>query len=155
MTETLQPIRTRGESFAADIPADLVEADRVLTSYGLWATSRRGGSGPGTLDRQYIREADRAESLEAYQRRRQYVPRDVALGAREAMDAQRALARVADRERVVLAILYVPRRIPVAVQLRMLRIPPALSQQRHLAGLRMFDTLHRLVREAGARRWNI
>lgn len=71
----------------------------------------------------YIREADRKESLEAYQRRRAHVPGEPMLSSAEALVAQRSLARVADRERVVLTVLYVPKRLPVAAQLRILRIP--------------------------------
>ena len=48
-------------------------------------------------------------------------------------------------ERAVLAVLNVPRRMPVDQQFRLLRLPPRLTQQRHLSGLRMFDNLRRLV----------
>jgi hypothetical protein len=51
----------------------------------------------------------------------------------------------------VLTILYVPQRLPPQAQLRILRIPAQLSQVRHLAGLRMFDNLHRLVTMKGTR----
>lgn len=63
----------------------------------------------------------------------------------DALICQRALARVPDRERVVLAVLYIPRRTPPEVQLRILRIPPQLSQQRHLLGLRIFNNMRRLL----------
>jgi hypothetical protein len=60
------------------------------------------------------------------------------LTAQDALICQRALARVSDAERVVLAVLYVPRRITAEQQLRMLRIPPRISRDRHLCGLRQF-----------------
>ena len=63
----------------------------------------------------------------------------------EALVCQRALARVADRERMVLSVLYIPRRLPPEAQLRLLRIPPQLSQQRHLAGLQIFDNWRRVL----------
>lgn len=134
------------ESFAADIPDDLREADDVLTRYGRWATARSRNSAPATLDRMYIREADARESLEAYQRRRAYVPSDPPMETRDALVAQRALARVADQERIVLTVLYVPARLPINVQLRVLRIPPRLCRTRHVAGLRQFRNVHAVMR---------
>jgi len=132
--------------FAADIPADLREADDLLTRYGRWATTSGRGSKPATLDRMYIREADRKESLEAYQRRRAHVPGEPLMPTADALVVQRALAQVADHERIVLTVLYIPhRRLPVQVQLRLLRIPPKLCRTRHLAGLRQFRNLHAVM----------
>src|SRR5574343_320673 len=133
------------ENFAADIPPDLARADDLLARYGRWATSYGSRKSAPTLDRMFIREADRKESLEAYQRRRAHVPAEPLMSTDEALLAQRALARVADRERIVLTILYVPRRQPVHVQMRALRITPQLSQIRHRSGLRMFRHLHDVV----------
>lgn len=131
---------------AAEIPPALRQADETLAQYGRWATTHGGrGSRPATLDRCYIREADRRESLEAFQRRREHVPDDPLMPTPEALVAQRALARVPDVERIVLAILYIPGRLPPQAQLRILRIPPQLSRVRHLAGLRMFDNLCRIA----------
>lgn len=139
--------RSTNLSIAADIPPDLADADRTLQAYGRWATthSGRGGRGGVTLDRMYRREADARESLEAYQRRRSHVPTEALMETADALLAQRALQRVPDRERIVLSILYVPRRLPPQAQLRLLRIPPQLSQVRHLAGLRMFLNIHRVL----------
>lgn len=139
----MRPVRDRGQSFAADIPRDLIDADQTLQNYGRWATtSGRGGICAHTLERQYLREADKKESLEAYLRRRSFVPADPLMNTREALRAQRALARVPDRERIVLTILYVPQRLPIHAQLRILRIPPSLCRSRHIVGLRMFANLH-------------
>src|SRR5574343_1890295 len=130
------------ENFAADIPPDLAKADELLSRYGRWATSYGSRKGAPTLDRMYLREADRKESLEAWKRRREHVPADPLMATPDAMLVQRALSRVADRERVVLTVLYIPRRQPVHAQMAALRITPQLSQIRHLSGLRMFKHLH-------------
>ena len=50
-----------------------------------------------------------------------------------------------DVERAVLTVLYVPQRMPVEQQLRLLRVPPRLCRERHLRGLQMFSTLWRLT----------
>lgn len=136
------------ENIAADIPEALRAADRLLSEYGRWAVTRSRNR-PATVDRKFIREADRSESLEAYIRRRQAIPQSPLMPVQQAMQVQRALARVPDRERIVLAILYVPRKISAAKQLEILRIPPKLSRVRHLAGLRMFDNLYRMAQLAG------
>lgn len=133
------------ENFAADIPPELRRADDLLTRYGRWATSYGARKGAPTLDRMFIREADRKESLEAWQRRREHVPHDHLMPTPDAMLVQRALARVADRERVVLSILYIPRRQPVHMQVAALRLTPSLCRIRHLSGLRMFRHLHDVV----------
>lgn len=134
------------ESFAADVPEALRDADKLLTDYGRWAVTRSRNR-PATVDRQFIREADRRESLEAYQRRRETIPNPL-MPMQQAMLVQRTLARVADRERIVLAVLYVPRKLSVENQMAILRIPPQLSRVRHLAGLRMFDNLYRVASNA-------
>lgn len=129
----------RLENFAADVPEDLLDADSLLTQYGRWAVARGGGR-PATLDRMYIREADRKESLEAYMRRRETIPNPI-MPTQSALAVQRALARVPERERIVLGVLYVPRKASVAEQLQIRRIPASLARIRFLAGLRIFDTI--------------
>ncbi len=133
------------ENFAADIPPELARADDLLTQYGRWATSYGARKVAPTLDRMFIREADRKESLEAYQRRRAHVPGEALMPTPDAMNVQRALARVPDVERIVLCMLYIPRRQPVHVQVAALRITPSLCRIRHLSGLRMFKNLHDVV----------
>src|SRR5574337_1019453 len=78
------------ENFAADIPPELRRADDLLTRYGRWATSYGARKGAPTLDRMFIREADRKESLEAWQRRREHVPHDPLMPTPDAMLVQRA-----------------------------------------------------------------
>jgi hypothetical protein len=121
----------RRVNIAADVPPDLQAADEALSAYGRWAADRDSRRTCGSAEGRY-----RAESWHAVEDRR--TPRQIGLTLQDALVCQRALARVADCERVVLAVLYVPRRVPAEVQLRMLRIPPQISQQRHLLGLRMF-----------------
>lgn len=129
-------------NFAADIPRELQRADELLTRFGRWATAYGRNSAPHTLDRMHIREADPKESLEAYMRRRAHVPAEPMMPAPEAMGVQRALAKVSDRERIVLTVLYVPQRLPIQAQLRILRIPPSLCRVRHQNGLREFSHWH-------------
>lgn len=128
----------RRMNIAADIPPDLADADERLTAYGRWAADRDTQRRCGSAERLY-----RAESWQALENRR--APRPLSTTLAQALACQRALARVADLERVVLAILYVPRRMPPDQQLRLLRIPPQLSQQRHLAGLRQFRVWHGIL----------
>lgn len=127
-------------NIAADIPADLADADEVLTRYGRWASDCDGRAKHrcGSAERAY-----RAEGRYGIESRRN--PGPVIMPAAEAMACQRALARVADQERIVLAVLYVPKRLHPEAQLRMLRIPPKLSQERHLRGLRMFWNILKIM----------
>ena len=122
-------------NIAADIPASLSDADELLRRYGRWAMHRHRKQRCASAEGQYHappNEDDRE-------------PREELLLNVDALACQRALARVPDRERVVLAILYVPNRLPPEAQLRLLRIPPKLSQERHLAGLRIFSNTHRTI----------
>lgn len=122
-------------NLAAAIPPNLAEADEVLTRYGRWAMDRRSAARCGSAERDYV--GPRRAEVERD-------PRELLMPPWEAMAAHRALIRVPDVERVVLHVLYVPRRLPPATQLRLLGVPPRLSQLRHLAGLRMFNNLYRL-----------
>ncbi len=130
---------TRRTDIWAAFPESLADADEALTRYGRWAAdrsrnNRRCASAEGLYQ---------GESWQAVERRRSPAP--VAMLAADAMLCQRALVRVPDRERMVLNILYIPKSKPPEAQLRILRIPPQLCQVRHLAGLRMFDNLHKAL----------
>ena len=133
------------QSYAADIPPHLAKADDLLTRYGRWATSYGARKGAPTLDRQYIREADRSESLEAWKRRREHVPAEPLMPTPDAMLVQRALQRVPDLERIVLTILYVPKRTPIDVLMRQVKVTPDLARRRHLDGLEKFGDNHALL----------
>jgi len=126
------------EMFYADIPSDLADADALLTRYGQWAAARSRTRRCGSAEGNYRPPASRDDD----ERR---IPKSEGLTILDALVAQRALARVADLERVVLAVLYVPNRLPAAVQFRLLRVTPTMAQQRHRVGLRMFDNLHQLA----------
>jgi hypothetical protein len=134
----------RPQEIAAEVPSDLLRADFLLRQYGIWASTGRRNVAPGTLDRMYRRESDGRESREAYRERCAEVPRDPIMTTPDALAVHRALVRVADDERMVLQILYVPQRVAPQHQLRILRIPPLVSRERHLGGLRQFDNLHRI-----------
>jgi hypothetical protein len=137
----------RLECIAADIPPELAESDDVLTKYGRWAvTSSSRGGRPPTLDREFRPEMDKRESYANWVERCQQGPRDVLMPTPVAMLVQRTMAALPDRERIVLAALYVPRRIPATVQLQILHIQPQHSRALHLSGLRRFDAMHRVAR---------
>lgn len=126
----------RDANIAADLPLELWQADELLSRYGRWAMHRhkkqRCVSAEGMF-RAPPNDDDRQ-------------PREVMLRDFDALAVQRALARVPDRERIVLAVLYVPQRLPPQAQFRILRIPPKLARDRHLVGLRMFNNLYRVVK---------
>lgn len=128
----------RLENFAAELPADLAATDERLQLYGRWAMDRWAPRRCGSAERDYL--PTRGEALQA---RRE--PRELLMPMADAVRCQRALARVPDKERIVLTILYVPRRIPAQALLRKADIPPRISRERHLAGVRMFDNLYRVL----------
>lgn len=125
----------RLSDLAASLPDDLQPADRLLYRYGRWAMHRHKRRSCGSAEGRYQippNDTDRE-------------PRECLMPGYLALDVQRALARVPECERVVLAILYVPQRLPVEAQLRIAHIPARLCRERHLRGLRMFANLHRLT----------
>lgn len=116
---------------AAEIPHRLRDADDLLHRYGRWAKDRLRLYRCGSAERAYRAPLDDEDRDEQ--------GKPVLMHVDLAMACQRALARVPEKERVVLAILYIPKRKPPELQLRLLRIPPRLSQERHILGLTMFD----------------
>jgi len=127
------------DNISADIPEDLAAADEALTRYGQWASDRhRRRQRCGSAEREYRPGGWRNDEARR-------APAPIRMTPAEAMVCQRALARVQDIDRVVLAILYVPRRLPPEAQLRLLRIPPRLSQERHLRGLRAFWNIRKIM----------
>jgi hypothetical protein len=130
----VRPRRTL-ENIAADIPLDLKDADDRLRLYGRWAMDRWSPKRCGSAEKDY--QPTRGE---AFQARRE--PRELLMPSQDALRCQRALARVPELYRVVLALLYIPHRLPPQAQLRQAGIPPRLSRERHLYGLRMFDNIH-------------
>jgi hypothetical protein len=126
------------EGFTAEIPQELHATEDRLTRYGQWARDhfvyRRCGSAEG---------AYRPPSNAADDPRRQARPATSRID--EIMQVHRALGALPDKERIVLHILYVPRRQPVAALLRMAGIPARLCRERHAAGLRMLDNRLRLL----------
>ena len=127
--------RVRGsiENIACDVPLDLRYADETLYRYGRWAMHRHKKQRCASAEGMYRIPPNDDDRL----------PRELLLTTHDALRAQRALAAVAERERTVLVILYVPQRLPSSALLRIKRIPPVLSRERHLHGLRMFDNCYR------------
>lgn len=126
------------ELIYADLPPELHDADDVLQLYGQWAMDRGERRRCGSIEGQY-----RAGGQGVREARRDSVIRK--LTTEDALRCQNALRSVPDQERVVLTVLYVPRRLPAVAQLRLLRIPPQLSRVRHLSGLRTFWTWYRML----------
>ena len=125
------------ESFAAEIPESLSWADALLTQYGRWCTTGKGARRCGSAEGHY-----RAPAGEDDARRTGVDPLPSSV---DAMRTHRALVRVADLERVVLHVLYVPQRLPVPVLVRRLGLSASTVRQRHQDGLRMFANLHRIA----------
>jgi hypothetical protein len=123
------------------VPPDLIGADDALHKYGRWAKDRMRLHRCGSAERSYRSPPDEKDRE----------PRAILMHIDQAMNCQRALARVPERERVVLAVLYVPHRMPVELRLKRLRIPPALSRERHILGLRMFDNMLKWVYSRSAK----
>lgn len=116
------------QNLAAEIPLDLREADELLAKYGRWAKDRRRYERCGSAEGAYKAPPNDDDRQ----------PKMLTLTLSEAMACQRALAGVPQAERIVLGVLYIPRKVSVEVQLRRLNVPPRLSRERHLSGLRMW-----------------
>lgn len=119
------------QNLTCDVPEALQDADALLTRYGHWARDRARRQRCGSAEGQY----------RSFQDDEDRTPQPTLQHIDEALRCQRALARVPVCERTVLAILYVPQRLPIEAQLRLNRIPPRLCRERHLQGLRMFDNI--------------
>jgi len=122
------------ENLSADVPGHLAWADELLTRFGRWAMDRRRVHHCGSAEGKYKAPANDDDRK----------PREVLMPGFEAMEVQRVLSRVPEQQRVVLEVLYIPRRWTVVQQMRFLRIPPKLSRERHLSGLQMFANLRRV-----------
>ena len=122
------------KQIAADIPPQLAAADELLSRYGRWAKDRRRLHRCGSAEGRYVIPPNDDDRL----------PRENPLHPTVAMACQRSLAALPQPYRVVLAILYIPRPQPAETQLRWLRIPPQLAQERHRRGLEMWWNRYRL-----------
>lgn len=117
---------------AADIPRELEDADELLRKYGRSVMDR--------YRKQHCASAEGRYNIPPNDDDRN--PREVLLPAPDLAIVQRALCAVPDLQRVVLQILYVPKRLPAEAQLRRLQIPPLVSAARHLEGLSIFASRH-------------
>lgn len=131
------------EDIAGQIPFDLGEADDLLHRFGRWAMQRLTQRRCGSAERDYRPTKDEEDLKQKRE------PREQLLHPSDAMRVQRALAEIPHKWRVVLEVLYVPRRggngriVKPELMLRLMRIPPKLSRERHIDGLRMFANIHR------------
>ena len=134
-------------NLSADIPESLRDADELLTKYGRWAMWRDSRRKCGSAEGNYKAPANDDDRQ----------PREQIMPMLDALDCQRALARVPAVQRVTLQILYIPlhvngRQVPAEKQCRLLRLPPRLMQERHIPGLRMFANLLKVVHSASPTR---
>lgn len=132
---------SRRHQIAADIPIELAEADELLRKYGRSVMDR--------YKKMHCASAEGRYSIPPNDDDRE--PREVLLPASDVSLVQRALAALPEVFRTVLQILYVPKRLPAEAQLRRLQIPPKLSAERHLEGLRLFVGRHRYEEVAAQR----
>lgn len=124
------------------VPHDLVEADETLQRYGRWAVSWGRSHKCGSAEGNY--QPPGGLALEARRAPAQSMAQD------QALRVQRALHAVDPLHRAVLSILYVPRRLPIEAQLRLIKTPPKLAQVRHIEGLRRFWPRFMLLEEQAA-----
>ncbi len=111
------------------IPSDLRDADLLLAKYGRWAMDRFRKQHCASAEHRY-RPPVSLDNREE--------PREILIADFHAMDVQRALQAVPQQYRRVLQAQYIPGRLPVAAQRRMLRLTQKTWDGSHLAGLRMF-----------------
>jgi len=126
------------ESFTCDIPAGIEWADEKLSAFGRWSDRRRGGRTCGSAEGDYRAPVRGDDDVRR-------APLVEGLRPGEALLVSRCLSAVPDQQRVVLRVLYVPQRLPIVAQLRILRIPPKLCRVRHELGLRSFANLFRVA----------
>lgn len=124
------------QDFCAPIPEALRETDTTLHLYGRWAMYRHKQQRCGSAERNYL-----GERLDVGEAERQ--PREVLMPGFQALKVQRALYQVAEPWRIVLQALYIPQRLPAHAILAKKRIPPKLSQERHVEGLFMLRNVLR------------
>ena len=123
---------SKRHQIAADIPNELAEADELLRKYGRSIMDRYKKHRCGSAEGDYNIPPNNDDRD----------PREVLLGVADLSAVQRALIAVPELFRQVLQILYVPKRLPAEAQLRRLQIPPQLSADRHLEGLKLFAHRH-------------
>ena len=109
-----------------NIPPSLVAADQRLHAYGRWAMMRPKYQHCGSAEGRY-----RPPAWES-------APHEDLVPDWSALETQRALVRVPFAYRRVLLAVYVPQRLPVLAQRRLMRISASTWDDSHLAGLRMF-----------------
>lgn len=122
------------EQFAADIEPGLRWVDDLMTRFGRWSQPRRSARTCGSLEGNY-----RAPARGHDDHRRE--PGLPGMSSAEAMSVHRALQHLPEAERIALAILYIPQRLPIQARLRMAKLTPRTCREHHARGLRMLANL--------------
>lgn len=135
------PAKRALENIAAEVPLELADADALLAQYGRWAVSYSRGGKAHTLERQFVPEQDRFARYALERRREEAYGRatkEVIMTTPIAQLVQGCIGKLPQHERWVIQALYVPKRIPAAVQLQLLKISPQHSRVLHISGLKRF-----------------
>ena len=125
-------------SFWADVPEHLSRPHVVMERYAAWARSASSGGGSrcGSAEGMYMPTGG-----QALEDRR--LPLEQ-MDNEQAQHVRNALIKVDELHRRHLTVLYVQDRRAVAL-LKQVRVPPQLSQVRHLEGLRRFWAAYEVV----------
>lgn len=121
-------------NLTSPIPEHLKYAEERLERYGRWAADRPQIKTCGSAEGRYKIPQDDLD-----RQPKTSSPID------EMMQCQRALAAVRKEERQVLAILYIPRKVPIEAQIRMFKLDKRMFPERHISGLKQFDILLKTV----------
>lgn len=124
--------------WTCEITEDLKDADQALETYGKWAADRPQIRTCGSAEGKYKSPQDDIDRQPASQ-----------YNIDEMMACQRALAGVQDKERIVLTILYIPRKVSIQAQIRLYKLDQRTFAERHRSGLRQFEMLLRLTKKSG------
>jgi len=127
-------------SYWAEVPEQLQPPHLVLERYAAWARSPSSGGGRcGSAEGMYM--ATGGQALEARRAPLKQMDNE------QAQQVRNALIMVDELHRRHLTVLYVQDRRAVAL-LKQVRVPPQLSQVRHIEGLRRFWSAHQVVVKA-------
>lgn len=122
-------------NLTCEITSDLVLADKMLEVYGRWAADRPQIRTCGSAEGKYKSPQDDIDRQPVSQ-----------VNIDEMMACQKALAAVNEKERIVLTILYIPRKVPIQAQIRLYKLDQRVFPERHRSGLKQFDLLLHLFR---------
>lgn len=124
-------------NLTCEITDDLKDADKALEAYGRWAADRPQIRTCGSAEGKYKSPQDEIDRQPTTQH-----------NPDEMMACQRALAAVNEKERIVLTILYIPRKVPIQAQIRLYKLDQRVFPERHRSGLKQFDLFLHLFRNS-------